>query len=448
MTPPGTPEVASFGCRLNLVEGEAIARLLAARDVAVVNTCGVTNEAVRRARQTIRRLRRERPERAIVVTGCAAEMERERFAAMPEVDGLVPNALKTLAESWVSPSPACGRRWPDEVGSDKAVLHLSTADPAGGIAPHPTPLRGAFFSREREKERPSPLQESTASTRAFLAIQNGCDHDCTFCAIPRGRGAARSAPLADVVARAESLAARGFAEIVLTGVDLTSWGGDLPGAPRLGALVRAILRRVPSLPRLRLSSIDCIEADPDLLAAFAEEERLMPYLHLSLQSGDDLILKRMKRRHARVEAVALCAELRRLRPDMAFGADLIAGFPTETEAMAAATRALVDDCGLAFLHVFPFSPRPGTPAARMPQVAPPLVRERAARLREVGDAALRRHLAAEQGRVLPVLVERGGRGHAPDFSPVATGGLLPGRVVPMTITGDDGRRLLGTPLHV
>ena len=408
------PEVVSFGCRLNLVEGEAIGRLLGGRDIAVVNTCGVTNEAVRQARQTVRRLRRERPERAIVVTGCAAEMERETFVAMSEVDGLVPNMLKTRAESWALPFPA-----------------------------RELPAR----EREQEETRPSPLEESTASTRAFLAIQNGCDHDCTFCAIPRGRGAARSAPLSDVVARAQNLVARGFAEIVLTGVDLTSWGGDLPGQPRFGALVRTILREVPTLARLRLSSIDCIEADADLLAAFSDEARLMPYLHLSLQSGDDLVLKRMKRRHSRAEAIALCAELRRLRPDMAFGADLIAGFPTETEAMADASCALIEDCGLAYLHVFPFSPRPGTPAARMPQVAPALVRERAARLRQAGDAALRRHLAARRGQVLPVLVERGGRGHAPDFSPVATGALPPGRVVPMTITGDDGRRLLGTPLH-
>ncbi len=424
------PEIVSFGCRLNLVEGEAIGRLLGGRDVAVVNTCGVTNEAVRQARQTIRRLRRERPERAIVVTGCAAEMERATFAAMPEVDGLVPNRLKTRAESW----------------ADASQSHqVRPSRPAGTHGPTPTPDPSPQGGGELRSS--SPLEEGTASTRAFLAIQNGCDHSCTFCAIPRGRGAARSAPLADVVARAQSLVARGFAEIVLTGVDLTSWGGDLPDTPRLGTLVRALLRQVPALARLRLSSIDCIEADADLLAAFAEEARLMPYLHLSLQSGDDMILKRMKRRHCRAEAVALCAELRRLRPDMAFGADLIAGFPTETEAMAAATRALINDCGLAFLHVFPFSPRPGTPAARMPQVAAPLVRERASRLREGGDVALRRHLATRRGRVLPVLVERGGRGHAPDFSPVATGALPPGRVVPMIITGDDGRRLLGAPLH-
>ena len=328
------PQVVSFGCRLNLVEGEAIARAAGARDIAIVNTCGVTSEAVSQARQAIRRLRRERPGRPVLVTGCAAEMEPAAFAAMPEVAGLVANRVKTSPETWARgearPSPARGRRWPDEVGSDEGVSGGGSDDSAQTAKrPHPTPLRGATVSREREKEGRSPLEEAIEGTRAFLAIQNGCDHSCTFCAIPRGRGAARSAPLADVVARAQNLAARGFAEVVLTGVDLTSWGGDLPGTPRLGSLVRAILRGAPRLARLRLSSIDCIEADPDLLAAFAEEERLMPHLHLSLQSGDDLILKRMKRRHARADAVALCAELRRLRPDIAFGADLIAGFPTD-----------------------------------------------------------------------------------------------------------------------
>ena len=449
------PEVVSFGCRLNLVEGEAIARAAGMRDIAIVNTCGVTNEAVRQARQAIRRLRRERPGRPVLVTGCAAEMEPGSFAAMPEVDGLVENATKTQAESWAegaaSPSSARGRRWPDEVGSDEGVSGTPPSFPPSPGLPHPTPLRGATFSREREKEelRPSPLEEGTSSTRAFLAIQNGCDpflhllRDSTRARAPRVR------PLSPTwfFARAKSLAERGFAEVVLTGVDLTSWGGELPGSPRLGTLVRAILRSVPGLARLRLSSIDCIEADPDLLAAFAEEERLMPYLHLSLQSGDDLILKRMKRRHARADAVGLCAELRRLRPDMAFGADLIAGFPTETQAMAEGTRALIDDCGLAFLHVFPYSPRPGTPAARMPQIAANVARERARRLREAGDIALRRHLAAQVGRHLPILAERGGIGRAPDFTPVATGTLAPGDVATLTISGDDGRRLLGTPTH-
>ena len=415
---PGGLDVASFGCRLNLVEGEAIRRAARAAgrgDLAIVNTCGVTAEASRQARQTVRRLKREAPDRPVVVTGCAAAMEPERFAAMPEVAAIVGNGVKTRVETWV---------------------FLAPAGAAGGVEGSKGPQAPT-----------SPLEEGVEDhTRAFLAVQNGCDHRCTFCAIPFGRGASRSAPAADVVASARRLSARGFREIVLTGVDLTSWGGDLPERPGLGRLVRAILHGVPELERLRLSSIDCIEADPELRAAFAEEERLMPYLHLSLQSGDDMILKRMKRRHLRADAVALCAELRRLRPDMAFGADLIAGFPTETETMAEGTRALIEDCGLAYLHVFPFSPRLGTPAARMPQVAPGLAKDRAARLREAGGRALRRHLRSQIGRTLPVLGERGGLGRAPDFTPVATGSLEPGAITPFVIAGHDGRKLFGRPL--
>ena len=395
-------DVVSFGCRLNLVEGEAMRRAALAAghaDLTIVNSCGVTNEASRQARQAIRRLRRDDPGRRLVVTGCAVAMEPERFAAMPEVDAVVANASKTAPSTW-----------------------------SGGFGPD---LAGA-----------SPLEEGVDDhTRAFLAVQNGCDHGCTFCAIPIGRGASRSAPLADVVASARRLIERGFREIVLTGVDLTSYGGDLAGRPSLGHLARAILKGVPALERLRLSSIDCVEADSALRAAFAEEERLMPYLHLSLQSGDDMILKRMKRRHSRAEAVAICADLRRVRPDMAFGADLIAGFPTETEAMAEATRALVEDCGLTFLHVFPFSPRPGTPAARMPAVAPGLAKERAKTLRDLGDRALRRHLRAQIGRRLPVLAERGGLGRAPDFTPVAIGDATPGAIASLTMVGHDGRKL-------
>ncbi len=415
----GEPEVVSFGCRLNLVEGEAVRRAVEAAgrsDLAVVNSCGVTGEAARQARQAVRRLKRERPERPVVVTGCASAMDPDRFAAMPEVDAIIANTAKSDAATWQI---------------------FDGMNPAGQVA---TGL-GAPVA--------SPLQEGTEGhTRAFLAIQNGCDHRCTFCAIPFGRGASRSAPLIDVVASAQSLVARGFREIVLTGVDLTSYGGDLPDAPSLGRLVRAILRGTPDLERLRLSSIDCIEADSELRAAFSEEERLMPYLHLSLQSGDDMILKRMKRRHSRGDAVGLCAELRRLRPDMAFGADLIAGFPTETDAMAEASRALIEDCGLTFLHVFPYSPRPGTPAARMPQVAPGVARERARRLREAGDRALRRHLRAQIGRALPVLAERGGLGRTPDFTPVAVGGLTPGAIAPLVIAGHDGRKLFGRPTDV
>jgi threonylcarbamoyladenosine tRNA methylthiotransferase MtaB len=411
-------EVVNFGCRLNLVEGEAMRRAAVAagrRDLAIVNTCGVTGEAVRQARQTIRRLKREAPARGIVVTGCAAEMEPGGFSAMPEVDGLVGNGVKTARETWLGGQEA----W---LGGTKTWLG-GTADLDSGR---------------------SPLEEGFEDhTRAFLAVQNGCDHRCTFCAIPFGRGVSRSAPLAEVTAAAVRLVDRGFHEIVLTGVDLTSYGADLPERPVLGTLVRAILESAPGLARLRLSSIDCIEADAELLAAFAGEERLMPYLHLSLQSGDDMILKRMKRRHTRADAVALCEELRRLRPDMTFGADLIAGFPTETEDMAAQTLALIEDCGLTFLHVFPFSPRPGTPAAKMPPVPSNLVRERARRLREAGDTALRRHLRGRIGRTLLVLAERGGIGRAPDFTPVSIGRAKPGSFTKVAVAGHDGRKLFG-----
>ncbi len=398
--------VVSFGCRLNLVEGEAVRRAAEAagrRDIAIVNSCGVTGEAARQARQAIRRLKRAEPDRAVVVTGCASAMDPAAFAAMPDVDAVVGNDAKVAIATWRCDHP-------------------------------PEPVRPHTMA---------PLAGTAEHTRAVLAVQNGCDHACTFCAIPLGRGASRSAPPDAIVDEARRLAARGFREVVLTGVDLTSYGGDLPDAPTLGRLVRLILRGVPALERLRLSSIDCVEADAELRAAFAEEERLMPYLHLSLQSGDDMILKRMRRRHSRRDAVETCAALRRLRPDMAFGADLIAGFPTETEAMATATRALIEDCGLAFLHVFPFSARPGTPAARMPPVAAGLAKERARRLREMGDRALRRHLRAQVGRRLPVLAERGGLGRAPDFTPVAVGDAQPGTIVPLMIAGHDGRKLYG-----
>ncbi len=411
-----TVEVVSFGCRLNLVEGEAVRRAARAAvrggRLAIVNSCGVTGEAARQARQAVRRLKRADPARPVVVTGCASAMDPAGFHAMPEVEALVANADKISPETWRSEP---GR------GGTPASRSPSVMAPLAGVADH---------------------------TRAVLAMQNGCDHSCTFCAIPLGRGAARSAPLDDVVASARRLAAEGFHEVVLTGVDLTSYGGDLPGRPTLGRLVRAILRGAPTLRRLRLSSIDCVEADDTLRTAFAEEERLMPYLHLSLQSGDDMILKRMKRRHTRRDAVETCAALRRLRPDMAFGADLIAGFPTETDAMAGNTRALIADCGLAFLHVFPFSPRPGTPAARMPGVAPGLAKERAHRLRDDGDRALRSHLRAQVGRTLSVLAERGGLGRTPDFTPVATGGAAPGSLLPLTVAGHDGRRLHGAAQQI
>lgn len=404
-------EVVSFGCRLNLVESEAMRRGAEAAghaDTIIFNTCAVTAESVRQARQAIRRISRERPEAKIVVSGCAAETERARFADMPEVAAIVGNAAKTDADTW------------------RALLRGEA--PAADIA-------------EARIARPMPAQSIAGHTRAFLAIQNGCDHRCTFCVIPYGRGPSRSITMEDAIAQARRLVELGHKEVVLTGVDLTSWGGDLGGAPKLGTLVRALLKAVPDLKRLRLSSLDCIEADDDLFVALAEEERLMPHLHLSLQAGDDMILKRMKRRHARRDAVEFCARVRKLRPDIVFGADLIAGFPTETDAMADNTLRLVEDCGLTHLHVFPYSPRELTPAARMPQVVKGVRSERAKRLREAGERALARHLDAQVGKRVEVLAERGGMGRAADFTPVATPGVEAGAMIEGVVAGRDGMKL-------
>jgi threonylcarbamoyladenosine tRNA methylthiotransferase MtaB len=376
-------------------------------DAVLVNTCAVTAEAVRQARQAIRRAHRENPARAIVVSGCAAQADPTAFATMPEVTRVLGNAEKRDARAY-----AGGPRV--QVGDIMQVRREAPLPAAATIAGH---------------------------TRAFVEIQNGCDHRCTFCIIPYGRGYSRSVPLADVVARVRTLVAAGYAEAVLTGVDITAWGLDLGGEARLGTLVRAILIAVPELKRLRLSSIDSIEADAELLAAIAEEERLMPYLHLSLQHGDDLILKRMKRRHARADALRFAETVRRLRPDAALGADIIAGFPTETEAMFANSLSLVDDCGLTTLHVFPFSPRPGTPAARMPEVAGDVIHERAGRLRAKGAAAFAAHLAAEAGKVRPLLVERGGIGRTPQFTPAAIA-AEPGALIAARIVGRNERGLI------
>ena len=399
-------EVVTFGCRLNLVESERMQRLAIAAghvDLAIVNSCAVTAEASRQARQAVRRLRRERPGRPVAVTGCAAETDRAAFAAMPEVDHLVDNRLKGEFATWTGIAPA--------------AAGLPAAAPGG----------------------------EPAHTRGFVEVQNGCDHRCTFCIIPFGRGASRSVPVETVVARIRAMAEAGTAEVVLTGVDVTSYGDDLPERPRLGELVRRILVGVPALRRLRLSSLDCIEADPELLAAIGDEPRLMPHLHLSLQAGADVILKRMKRRHGRADAIAFCRRLRALRPDIVLGADLIAGFPTETEAMFLDSLSLVEACGLTHLHVFPYSPRPGTPAARMPQVPPPVARERAARLRTLGEAAVRQHLDAQVGRTLSVLMERGGKGRAPDFSPVRPGvPVAAGAVADIRIDARDGSVLVGS----
>ncbi len=412
------PVFSTLGCRLNAYETEAMRELAAAAGLegaVVVNTCAVTAEAVRKAKQEIRRLRRENPEAPLIVTGCAAQVEPETFAAMPEVTRVVGNAEKMRPETWAA------LKAPDLIGETPRVLVddiLSVKETAGHL------IDG--FGRHR----------------AYVQVQNGCDHRCTFCIIPFGRGNSRSVPAGVVVDQIMRLVDRGFLEVVLTGVDLTSWGADLPGAPRLGDLVLRILRLVPDLARLRISSIDSIEADGSLMQAIATEPRLMPHLHLSLQHGDDLILKRMKRRHLRDDAIRFCEEARRLRPDLVFGADIIAGFPTESDAMFANSLRLVQDCGLTFLHVFPFSPRKGTPAARMPQVDGRLVRERAARLRAEGEAVLTRHLSAQQGIVHRILTEGLRIGRTEQFTEVAFAADQPeGRIVTAPIIGQDGRAL-------
>jgi threonylcarbamoyladenosine tRNA methylthiotransferase MtaB len=417
---PGV-RLVSFGCRLNLVESEEMRRAAQAagrENLVIVNTCAVTAEATRQARQAIRRLAREHPEAEMVVTGCAAQIDPLQFAGMSEVARVVGNAGKTSAATWDHP------RAPREAGASVPVIV-------------PDIMRAAHPLL-------APDEGVEDHTRAFLAIQTGCDHRCTFCIIPYGRGPSRSAPPEAILSAVRRLTGRGFREIVLTGVDLTSYDA---GAIRLGGLVKAILRAAPGLERLRLSSIDCIEADADLIGAFASEPRLMPHLHLSLQAGDDLILKRMKRRHGRADAVRFCAELRRLRPDMVFGADLIAGFPTEADSMFENTLTLVEDCGLTYLHVFPFSARPGTPAAKMPPVAGQIVKARAKRLREASEAALRRHHAGRIGKVLRVLTERGGLGRAADFTCVRTGDAPPSLMLDIAIERDEGKALSGAILR-
>jgi threonylcarbamoyladenosine tRNA methylthiotransferase MtaB len=418
-------DVVTFGCRLNTYESEVIRNAAAGAGIAdavVVNTCAVTAEAVRQARQSIRRLKRERPDAKIVVTGCAAQTEPQTFADMPEIALVVGNDRKLDAEFWTGQRFALDRpafgvdmeekvRVNDIMAVRETALHL-----IDGIDGH---------------------------ARAFIQIQNGCDHRCTFCIIPYGRGNSRSVPMGDVVAQVRKLAENGYREVVLTGVDITSYGANLPGGPRLGTLVRQILKHVPELERLRISSIDSVEADPDLLDAIAEEPRLMPHLHLSLQHGDDLILKRMKRRHSRADAIAFARQVRRLRPDIVFGADIIAGFPTETEHAFARSRDLVAECGLTHLHVFPYSERAGTPAARMPQVPHPVRKERARLLRQDGEAALRRHLDAEVGTRRRVLTESGQMGRTEQFTSVRLAAPTePGVILDLAIAAHDGRRLL------
>lgn len=412
-------DIVTFGCRLNAFEAEVIRREAEGAglsDTIVINSCAVTNEAVAQARQSIRKLKRERPGARIVVTGCAAQTQSRMFAEMAEVDRVVGNDDKMRGEAWREARAAF------DLGANEKIA-VSDIMSVKEMAPH---LIDGFAS---------------GLPRVFVQVQNGCDHRCTFCIIPFGRGNSRSVPMGAVVDQVRALVARGHAEIVLTGVDLTSYGADLPGAPKLGMLTKQILRHVPELRRLRISSIDSIEADNDLLDAIADDARLMPHLHLSLQSGDDMILKRMKRRHSRQDAIAFCNQVRRLRPDIAFGADIIAGFPTETEEMFSRSLDLVEECGLTFLHVFPYSPRPGTPAARMPQVAGPAIKARAKRLRAAGEVALRQRLQAEIGATRDVLIESEGQGRTEHYLPVAIAGGRVGSVVALTIAGSDGERL-------
>ncbi|MET4045236.1 tRNA (N(6)-L-threonylcarbamoyladenosine(37)-C(2))-methylthiotransferase MtaB [Bradyrhizobium sp. RT6a] len=414
-----TVDIVTFGCRLNAFEAEVIRREAEGAglsDTIVINSCAVTNEAVAQARQSIRKLKRERPGARIVVTGCAAQTQSGMFAGMAEVDRVVGNDDKMRSSAWREARVAF------DLGASEKIA-VSDIMAVKEMAPH---LIDGFAS---------------GLPRVFVQVQNGCDHRCTFCIIPFGRGNSRSVPMGAVVDQVRALVERGHAEIVLTGVDLTSYGSDLPGAPKLGMLTKQILRHVPELKRLRISSIDSIEADSDLLDAIAEDSRLMPHLHLSLQSGDDMILKRMKRRHTRGDAIAFCDQVRRLRPDIALGADIIAGFPTETEAMFSRSLDLVWECGLTFLHVFPYSPRPGTPAARMPQVAGGAIKERAKRLRATGEAALLRRLQAEIGATREVLIESDGQGRTEHYLPVAIAGERMGSVVPVRIVDNDGERL-------
>ena len=417
-------DVVTFGCRLNAFESEVILREAESAgltETIVINSCAVTNEAVAQARQSIRRLKRERPQARIVVTGCAAQTQPRMFAEMAEVDRVVGNDDKMRGEAWRNARAAFD------------------ASPAFGVASEEK-IAVADIMAVREMAPHLVEGFQNGLPRVFVQVQNGCDHRCTFCIIPYGRGNSRSVPMGAVVEQVRALAERGHAEIVLTGVDLTSYGADLPGTPKLGALTKQILRHVPELKRLRISSIDSIEVDRDLLDVIVNDERLMPHLHLSLQSGDDLILKRMKRRHSRSQAVDFCAQVRRLRPDIALGADIIAGFPTETEEMFARSQDLVEECDLTFLHVFPYSPRPGTPAARMPQVRGEVIKERARRLRSLGEAALQRRLASEIGATRKVLIESPTQGRTEHFVPVAIAGEVPGAVMTLAINGHhDGR---------
>ncbi len=410
-------EVITFGCRLNTYESEVMraeAEKAGLNNAVLVNTCAVTGEAVRQARSAIRRARRENPHARIIVTGCAAQTEKETFAEMPEVDAVLGNEEKLKSASY--------RSLPDFGVSAEEKLRVNDIMSVRATAPQ-------------------MIKHIDGHVRAFIQVQNGCDHRCTFCVIPYGRGNSRSVPMGAVVDQARKLTENGYREIVLTGVDATSYGADLPGEPSLGYLAKTLLKQVPDILRLRLSSIDSIEVDRHLLDLIADEPRFMPHLHLSLQHGDDMILKRMKRRHMRADAVAFCHQVRALRPDMAFGADMIAGFPTETEEMFENAATLAEECGISNLHVFPYSPRPGTPAARMPQLDRGLIKQRAARLRQRGEALRDAHLTDMVGTTQTILVENNGFAHTDNFTLVAAADLAPRTLAQVVITGHNGKHL-------
>lgn len=409
----------TFGCRLNAYESEVMkahAEQAGMKDTIIVNTCAVTGEAERQARQAIRKMKKDHPAARIIVTGCSAQVNPQRYAQMPEVAQVIGNEEKLKAESY------------DAFAATHEKIRVNDIMSVRETASH---LISGFEGR----------------ARAFVQVQNGCNHRCTFCIIPYGRGNSRSVPIGDIVTQVRALVEGGYREIVLTGVDISDYGSDLPGTPGLGQMVRRLLALVPELPRLRISSIDAVEVDADLYRLIAEEPRLMPHLHVSLQAGDDMILKRMKRRHLRRDILEFCASVRALRPDIVFGADLIAGFPTETEEMFENTLNIVEEAGLTYLHVFPYSERPGTPAARMPQVPKPVRKERAARLRAAGEAQYARFLAAQTGRVLTVLVEQDGVGRSEHFAPVRIqDGAAEGELLTVTVEGIERAQLIGTRL--
>ena len=418
------PEVITLGCRLNAYESDVAlghARDAGLSDTVIINTCAVTNEAVRQSRQAIRRAKKDRPEAKVVVTGCAAQIDPKAFAAMPEVDRVIGNAEKMHAATF-EPDVLFGG---ETIKVNDIMAVRETA---------PQLIGGANRALEKSQNR----------TRAFLQVQNGCDHRCTFCIIPYGRGQARSVPAGEVVAHVKALVEQGFKEVVLTGVDLSSWGGDLPGQPPLGDLVRRVLKLVPDLPRLRLSSIDPAEIDEALFTALTTNPRMTPYLHLSLQSGDNMILKRMKRRHSREDAIDLCARLQSARPEITYGADIIAGFPTETDAMFDNSRRIISEIGIPWLHVFPFSPREGTPAAKMPPVNGSLIKQRAKALREEGARVRTAHIRSRTGQTDQALFEETGLGRLSDFTLVKVDNPpKSGSFADVTLTGYEGEQALG-----